>query len=167
MNFPRIAVIASLTILLAPFVFAQGTQVAFGDLQHDTSLPVEVSADQLNIDQADGTATFRGSVIIGQGEMRLTAGIVRVEYSTVDGQATGDISRLFATGGVTLVNGAAAAEAQEAEYSIDTGTIIMTGNVILAQGENALSSERMVIDLSTGSASMEGRVRTILQTGGN
>lgn len=167
MNFPRIVLVALIALFISPPVFAQGAQVAFGDLQHDTSLPVEMSADQLNIDQADGTATFRGNVIIGQGEMRLTAGIVRVEYSVADGQAAGDISRLFAAGGVTLVNGAAAAEADEAEYSIDDGTIIMIGNVILTQGANALSSERMVIDLSTGSASMEGRVRTILQTGGN
>lgn len=146
---------------------AQGTELAFGGLQHDASLPVELSADQLTIDQSDGTAWFRGNVLIGQGDLRLSAGEVLVEYATPQGETTGQISRLLASGGVTLVTGNEAAEAQNAEYSIDNATIILTGNVILTQGANALSAERMVVNLNTGRAVMEGRVRTIFQTGGN
>lgn len=167
MIFRRLATAILLLALSTSQTISQGTQVAFGDLQQDTSLPVEISADQLEIDQVDGTATFNGNVIIGQGEMRLSASKVRVEYVLVDGSNTGDISKLYAVGGVTLVNGAAVAEANEAEYSVEDGTIEMTGDVILTQGANALSSESMVVDLATGFATMEGRVRTILQTGGN
>lgn len=147
--------------------FAQGAQVAFGGLQHDASQPVEIASDQLKIDQANGSATFTGNVIIGQGEMRLSADHVLVEYATSGGQPTGRISQLIATGNVTLVNGNEAAEAQKAEYSIDKSTVVMTGNVILTQGANALSSESMIVDLATGVGTMQGRVRTILQTGGN
>lgn len=163
----RIAVAAVLILLQSSFVYAQGTTVPFGGLQHDTSLPVEISADQLVINQADGTATFSGNVFIGQGEMRISAELVLVEYSAAEGSSTGQIVRLLASGGVTLVNGSEAAEAERAEYSIDTGTIVMTGNVILTQGSNALAAERMVLNLNTGIATMEGRVRTIFQAGGN
>lgn len=154
--------------LFAPVsAMAQSTQIAFGGLQHDTSLPVEISADRLEISQADGSATFTGNVVIGQGEMRLSAGTVRVEYAAAEGDATGRISRLIASGGVTLVNGAEAAEAREAVYSIDEGVIVLTGDVILTQGRNALSSQRLVVDLKTGTGTMDGQVRTILQTDGN
>ena len=146
---------------------AQGAQIAFGGLKHDASLPVEISADQLTVDQADGSATFTGNVLIGQGEMRLSAGKVRVEYTSGAGDATGRVSRLVASGGVTLVNGAEAAEASEAVYTIDTGMIVMSGSVILTQGRNALSADRLVVNLTNGTGTMDGRVKTILQTGGN
>lgn len=154
--------------LLAPgLLAAQGANVAFGSFTHDASLPVEISADSLEINQADGSASFIGNVLIGQGEMRLSAGSVRVEYASSETDATGQISRLIASGGVTLVNGAEAAEAQQAIYDIDAAIIIMTGGVILTQGQNALSADRLLVDLNAGTGKMEGRVKTIIQTGDN
>ena len=160
-------IFAACLVALAPSVLAaQGTQVAFGSFNHDASLPVEITADALEISQADGTAIFRGNVVIGQGDLRMSAGQVLVVYASGD-DATGQISRLTASGGVTLVNGAEAAEAQEATYSIDEGLIVMSGGVILTQGRNALSAERLVVNLKTGTGTLEGRVKTILQTDGN
>ena len=144
-------------------VAAQGANVAFGTIRQDTGLPVEVTADNLSVDQATGTAIFTGNVLIGQGEMRLSASRVLVVY-----RANGDgIARLEATGGVTLVSGPDAAESERADYDIDKGTIVMSGNVLLAQGRNALSSDTMSVKLSDGTAQMSGRVRTVLQPGGN
>ncbi|MFX4296358.1 MULTISPECIES: lipopolysaccharide transport periplasmic protein LptA [Roseobacteraceae] len=144
-------------------VLAQGTNVAFGAITQDTTLPVEVTADNLSVDQSSGTAVFSGDVLIGQGEMRLTAQRVLVTYRS---QNAG-IAKLQATGGVTLVTGADAAEADRADYNIDTGEIEMTGDVLLTQGASALTSEKMFVNLRTGTARMSGRVKTILQTGNN
>ncbi|MGH1330155.1 MAG: LptA/OstA family protein [Paracoccaceae bacterium] len=146
---------------------AQGAQIAFGGLTQDTSLPVEIEADQLSVDQATGIATFTGNVLIGQGEMRLSAGKVIVEYAAASADEAGKIARLLASGGVTMVNGGEAAEAQNAEYTIDSGKIIMTGNVILTQGQSALSAGRLIVDLKSGTGVMDGRVKSILKTGGN
>lgn len=155
----------TLALALVPAMgLAQGTQITFGGLKHDTTQPVEMTSDTLSINQADGSAVFTGNVVIGQGTMRLSAGRVVVEYTS---GPTKQISKLHATGGVVLVNGAEAAEASQAIYSIANGNIVMTGNVILTQGQSALSSNRMVVNLKTGEATLEGRVKTILQTGGN
>jgi lipopolysaccharide export system protein LptA len=78
---------------------------------------------------------------------------------------TRGIDRMEATGGVTLVSGPDAAEADRADYSIDQGTIVMTGNVLLTQLGSALSSDKMTVQLDLGTAQMSGRVRTVLQTG--
>lgn len=150
-------------IASATFSAAQGTNVAFGTIKQDTSLPVEVTSDNLSVDQETGTAIFTGNVLIGQGEMRLSAARVLVVYRA---EQQG-IARLEATGGVTLVSGPDAAESERAEYSIDNGTIVMTGNVLLAQGKSALSADKMTVRLSDGTAKMSGRVRTVLQTGKN
>lgn len=142
---------------------AQGTNVAFGTIRQDTSQPVEVTADNLSVDQETGTAIFTGNVLIGQGEMRLSAPRVLVVYRAENK----GIARLEATGGVTLVSGPDAAEAERADYNIDDGTIVMTGDVLLDQGPNALSADRMNIRLDDGTAQMTGRVKTIIQQGGD
>ena len=142
---------------------AQETRVAFGAMRADPTLPVEVTADTLDVNQETGEAVFTGNVVIGQGEMRLAAPRVLVVYkSDTDG-----IDRLEATGGVTLVSGPDAAEAERADYTIDSGTVILIGDVLLTQGRSALTSEGAVINLTTGTAQMTGRVRTILQSDRN
>ncbi len=167
MKFVRAFIFSFIMCFGASSANAQGAQVAFGGLQHDSSLPIEMAADELTINQEDGTAVFKGNVVIGQGQMRLSATLVQVEYAAAQGDVSGKISRLIASGGVTLVSGAEAAEAETAIYSVETGVIIMTGNVLLTQGANALSSESLEVDLKTGTGTMKGRVRTILQSGGN
>ncbi len=145
---------------------AQSTQTPFGGLTHDSSLPVEIASDTLNLDQADGSALFSGNVVVGQGDMRLSANQIRVEYSRTEEGGTGRISRLVAEGDVALVSGAEVAEAQNAVYTIDSGVVVLTGDVILIRGQSTLTANRMVIDLNSGSARIVGRVRTILKTGG-
>lgn len=140
---------------------AQGTTVAFGTFTQDTDLPVEVTADNLSVDQNTGIAIFTGNVLIGQGEMRLSAPKVTVFYS--EGQSA--IERMEAIGGVTLVSGPDAAESDEAVYTIADGVVVMTGNVLVDQGPNALTSDRMTVQLEEGTAQMAGRVKTIIQTG--
>lgn len=146
------------TLVAFPFV-ASAQQVAFGSMQQDTSAPVEVTADQLSVSQSDGTATYSGDVVIVQGDMRLAAPQVLVVYS----EQAGRIDRLEATGGVTLVSGEEAAEAERADYDIEGGTVTLSGDVLLTQGDNALTAQSMVVDLDTGMAEMSGRVRTVLQ----
>jgi lipopolysaccharide export system protein LptA len=143
--------------------FAQGTNVAFGTIRQDTTAPVEVTADNLAVDQATGKAVFEGNVLIGQGELRLSAQKVEVVYRS----NSAGIASLEATGGVTLVSGADAAEASRADYNIDSGTIVMTGDVLLTQGPSVLTAQKMTVDLENGTARMSGRVKTILQTGSN
>ena len=162
MTYLRYLALAFVLCAAAP-VSAQGTSVAFGSIQQDTSAPVEVTADELAVDQATGAATFTGNVVIGQGEMRLSAPRVLVIYS----QGRTGIERLEATGGVTLVSGPDAAEGQRADYDVSDGVIVMTGDVLLAQGQSALSADRMTVNLDDGTARMQGRVKTILQTGNN
>lgn len=162
------ALLSAVFVLMLATVpaLAQGAQVAFGAVRADSSLPVEVTADELRVDQADGTAIFTGNVVIVQGEMRMSAAEVRVEYATATDTTPARIARMHASGGVVMVSGAEAAEAREAVYSVDDGQVVLTGDVLMTQGANVISGERMVINLENGTAVVEGRVRTILNPGG-
>ena len=158
-----IACLAVLALAISSPAHAQGADVAFGALKHDSSQPVEIAADQLQVNQETGRAVFQGNVEVGQGEMRLAAQRVEVEYEGGD-SSTGEVQRLHATGGVTLSSGAEAAEAREAVYTIESSQIVMTGDVLMTQGQNALSGQKLTVNLDDGTGVMEGRVRTVFQS---
>ena len=159
--FARLAAAAALCCFPA-LAGAQGAPVAFGQVQSDRTLPVEVTADNLSVNQADNTALFTGSVVIAQGGMRLSAPRVRVVYLADQS----GIESLEATGGVTLASGEDAAEAARADYNITTGMIELRGDVLLVQGENAITGETVLVDTGAGTARVSGRVKTVLQPGG-
>lgn len=137
--------------------------MAFGSPNADSTLPVEVTSETLNVNQEDGSAEFLGNVIVIQGEMRLTAERVLVIYN----EAQSAIERMEATENVVLVSPPDAAEGDWAEYTIDSGVIEMKGNVLLTQGPSVISGDEMIANLNTGLATMSGRVKTILQPSGN
>ena len=152
-----------LFVALVGPALSQEAKVEFGGLKQDTSLPVNVEADSLAVNNGDGSAVFKGNVAVSQGEMKMSAAEVKVTYGA-EGKG---ISSLHATGGVTIANLAEAAEAQEAVYTIDSGTIVMTGNVLLTQGGSTLSGQKLTIHLKDGTGVMEGRVSTTFIPGGN
>ena len=144
-------------LLLLPLAAqAAGTDVAFAGLKTDPTLPVQVTADQLSVNQNDGTAIFKGNVVVTQGTMTLAAATVQVEYA----QDKKTIAKLLADGGVKLAAGTDAASAQTAEYAPETGALIMTGDVILTQGASAISGQKLTLSLKTGLGTMDGRVTT-------
>ena len=150
--------ILSLALAAAP-ALAQNT--GFGNAQ-DTKLPVEVTSEQLSVDQKTGVATFTGKVVIVQGQMRLAADRVTVTYAQGDKRR---ISAMHAEGNVTMVSGEDAAEARAADYDVESGNVILTGDVLLTQGGNVLAGEKVTVDLETGTANASGRVRSVLQPG--
>jgi lipopolysaccharide export system protein LptA len=150
---------------LPALAVAQTAEVPFGGLEHDATLPVEITSDRLELDQAAGTAIFTGTVKVGQGTLRLAADRLEVFYDDEAATGTGRVRRMVAQGNVTLTNGTEAAESDHATYEVAAGTIEMVGNVLLTQGQNALSSETLQIDLNTGTGRLEGRVQTIFTPG--
>ena len=161
MTFFKSALVCAALLIASPAI--SQTNINLGAVNADPNAPVEITADNLSIDQASGSAVFAGNVVLGQGGLRLSAGRVEVIYNGT----SGDISRLSATGGVTFVTETEAAEATSAEYDLDAGTLVLSGDVLLTQGASAISSDTMRINLSTGAAQMEGRVRTMFNQGNN
>lgn len=151
----------ALFLILSLPGFSQGTDVSFGGMKGDPTQPVELTSDSLEIDQADGTAVFSGTVVVTQGSMKLSADQVRAVYT----EATNTIDTITATGHVLLVNAKDAAEADQAVYTISTGVVVLTGNVLLTQGPATLAAQSMVIDLKTGKGRMDGRVTTTFVPG--
>lgn len=139
------------------------SNVSLGGIAVDTGAAIEVTAESLAVDQTNGRAVFEGDVVIGQGELRLSAARVEVTYA----EGSAEVSSLIATGGITFVTAEEAAEAERAEYDVAAGLLTLNGDVLLTQGPSAISAEQMIINVETGAAQLDGRVRTILQQGNN
>lgn len=162
----RRVLVVMFALVLPAFGWAQGASIALGTPTFDVSIPVEVSADSLSVDQGSGAAVFEGNVLVVQGEVRMSAGAVEITYANADNTTGNGIAALKATGGVTFVTATDAVEAAEALYSLADGTVTLTGNVLLTQGQNAISGDRLVVNLEGGTGRMEGRVRTVIGGGG-
>lgn len=152
----------ALGLFAASFALAQGTEISFSGIGQNADDPVEIAADSLSVDQDNGTAVFTGNVVIGQGDLRLSAARVGVIYSE-----TGGIDKLDVSGRVTLATETEAVEADRAVYDIKGRTLQLTGDVIFTQGRSALSANTMMINLATNTGRLDGRVRAILQSGNN
>jgi lipopolysaccharide export system protein LptA len=157
------AALLGLLVLGAEVAQAQDTAIRLGRSMQLSGQPLEVTADSLEVDQASGASVFTGNVMAVQGDLRITAGSVRIEYSLSATGGSQRVQRLVASGGVTLVTPEEAVEARDAVYALPLGSLEMTGDVMLVQGQNVLSGQRFVADLNAGTGQMSGRVRTVIR----
>ncbi|MEM7544922.1 MAG: lipopolysaccharide transport periplasmic protein LptA [Pseudomonadota bacterium] len=137
------------------FAAAGQAQSPFGGFSHDSSQPIEIAADSLEVREADNLAIFAGKVVAGQGTLRLTADKLEVTYGD-GGGGSGEIQRLQASGDVFIANGAETAAGDWADYDVADGTIKMGGAVTLTQGGNVVKGAALTIDLSSGQGRVEG-----------
>ena len=144
------------------FSIAEEVEKPVPSFKFDTSLPLEIKSEELNIEQNTGEATFSGSVIATQGNLILTAVTIVVEYTLKNSRMTSEMEKLTANKDVTIVSDTQSAVANKVVYDIKSENIIMTGDVILKEGLSATSGDRLTINLKTGSRRMEGNVRTLI-----
>jgi lipopolysaccharide export system protein LptA len=168
MTRPIAAMAAAIAIAAAAGAAAQQAGSPFGGFRHDSAAPIEITADSLEVRQAEGVAIFLGGVVAGQGTLRLTADRLEVRYA--EGAAggggaaegSGDIDSLRAEGEVFLTSGAETASGQWADYDVARGFVTMGGGVTLTQGDNAIRGERLSVDLNAGTGRIEGgRVQSV------
>lgn len=146
---------------------------AGAQLAGNSDAPVDITADELEVLNAQCLAIWRGSAEALQDNSRLRADVLRIKYAPSRsvrqgaGQAScGDLQSMEAEGSVYYVTPQQRVRANAAVYDAASETITMTGDVVAAQGLNVLRGERLVINVNTGQARMEtpaptGRVRGV------
>lgn len=157
--------IIGFSALLATSAMAQDGFLGQSGAPIDTSLPIEVAADALEVIQSEQLAVFTGNVDAVQGEMRLQADLLRVHYSS-GGGAGGEITMLDAEGNVHVSSPRETARGDTAIYNVLEEQVTMQGNVVLAQGDNVIQGSRLTIDLATGHSRIDGG-DTVVSTGGS
>ena len=124
--------------------------------QHDSSLPIEITADILEVEQGDQIATFTGNVDAVQGELVLSADKLRVFYGDSDGAgeaapgATGSIRRIEAEGNVFITSPQETAQGESGVYDVADDRLALDGSVVLTRGDNVIRGDQLEMDLASG-----------------
>ncbi|MBC6443230.1 MAG: LptA/OstA family protein [Rhodobacteraceae bacterium] len=144
-------------VFLGSTAFAQGTSISISPTPRDNSLPVEVTADNLTVEQTTNSAVFTGNAKVVQGALVLSANSIMVRYNNEQSA----IDLVEATTNVIFSNGAEMAEARRGIYRVASGRIDLTGDVLLVQGSNAISGDALTLDLNTSTGAMTGNVKSV------
>lgn len=129
--------------------------------KHDSSQPIEVVSDQLEVQQNKNLAIFTGNVDAVQGDMHLKADKVTVHYrndanaeakAEAAGATTGGtISKIVAEGHVFVSSPRETGQGDVGVYDVDAHKITLEGKqVVLTQGKNVIHGTRAVMNLATG-----------------
>lgn len=139
--------------IVAAFALAVAATAARAQ-QHDTTLPIEITADSLEVLQNENIATFTGNVDAVQGEMVLSADLLRVHYGDAGDAApplaTGSIRRIEAEGNVFLSSPRETAQGAAGVYDVASNRVTLDGAVVLTREENVIRGQRLEIDLVSG-----------------
>jgi lipopolysaccharide export system protein LptA len=127
-----------------------GAQVLRG---HDTSAPVDFSADRIEVQDRADRVVVSGNVQVSQAGLTMTAQRLTVAYHDSNGI---EIDRLDASGGVVVTRGNERASGSVAIYDLNRKLITMIGGVQLSQAGNRLTGSRLVIDLASGRSTVDG-----------
>lgn len=132
-----------------------------------SNAPVDITANEAEVQQENKLTIWRGEVEALQGANRLRTPELTVYYNGASGGAApagagmGGIQKMEAKGPVYFVTPTQSAKGDHGTYIASDDTLTLTGNVILMQDKNVVRGERLVIQQKTGQstlyASSQGR----------
>ena len=133
------------------------------EIGKDSSQPIEITADSLEVVQPDRQATFQGNVLVVQGNLRLKASQMQVHYREKAERSEGmaSVSKIEATGSVIMTTLQETAQGDKGIYNVDQKKIRLLGNVILTRGQNALKGDRLEYSLASGKSLIASEKKTI------
>ena len=163
---------AALLVGVSSSAIAQNAGVP-GGFKHDSTQPIKISADTLEVRQNEQIAVFTGSVDARQGDVRMQAQRLTVTYDpeAEDTSQSGAIRNVRAEGDV-YISGAdnSTASGNWADYEVAAGVITMGDIVTLTQGANdcanVIGGSSLIINLNSGLAQMQGGATTATGAGG-
>jgi len=145
---------------------AQSLTDKFGGFSSSSNEPIDIVADQLQVDDLKKTAVFSGDVKAVQGDFVLRSKSLEVFYSgTPQGGTGGKVKRMMARGKVLIsTKDNQSATSEWANFDVIKQVITLGDQVVLTQGGNIINGGQLQIDLKTRQSKFinkrkKGRVR--------
>lgn len=124
----------------------------------DTSAPVRIDADTLEVIRPEGVAVFSGNVRAVQGTLTITGDEMRVYYSEKkqENDAAG-VKKIEIVGSVKIDNGRDSAVGDAGVYDAEKNIVMLEGeNLALSSGPHTLTGARLIYDIASGRSRLEG-----------
>ncbi len=155
---------------------------AAAQLAQNSDAPLDITADELEVVNAQCLATYKGGAEALQDTVRLRADILKIYYKPSQGGNKGGSSgagsncgslldHMEAIGSVYYVTPEQRIHGDNALYVAASDTITITGDVIAVRGPDVLRGTKLVVNTVTGDAQMQSagggrgkpnRVRTVI-----
>ena len=155
---------------------------ALAQLAQNSDAPLDITADELEVVNAQCLATYKGAAEALQDTSRLRADILKIYYKPNAGGKSGGgsgvgsncgslMDHMEAIGSVYYVTPQQRIHGDNAFYEAASDTITITGDVIAVRGNDVLRGSKLVINAGTGDAQMQSagggrgkpnRVRTVI-----
>lgn len=136
---------------------AFGGKSLFGDTGKDKDfgkLPTNITSDSLSLNAKERIFTYKGNVVVTQGDMTLTSKTIDGSYSDQN-----QIQKIVARGDVVITKQDIKATSQLATYDAVSSIVTLTDNPQLQQGESVLIADRIKVYLNEDRSQAEGNVR--------
>lgn len=121
----------------------------------------QIGAAKLDVAERDSIATYTGDVDVVQGDARLRADKLTINFSgnpdNPNGGGFGDILTMLAVGDVYYITPALTARGDRGTYDAETEEIVLIGNVLVSRCEDVAKGQRLTFNVSTGQSSLDGK----------
>ena len=117
-------------------------------------LPTTITSDSLSINAKQRIFTYKGNVLVTQGDLLMTSKIIEGSYNE-----SNQIQKLVAKGDVVISKQEIKATSQQAIYDATTAIVTLTDNPQLQQQGTVLIADRIKIFLNENRSQAEGSVR--------
>jgi len=138
-------------------VFSQAGLLGLAQAQSDPN--VNVSADTMEVLDAEHKSVFKGNVVAEQNGQQLKADEMTVTNADVkqdDGTTKSVPDLLDAQGHVNITTKGQVITGDATLYHLRANTMTVTGNVTLTQGKNVVKGQKLELDLKTNHMQMTG-----------
>lgn len=160
--------ISLLALVLSCF---SGTAFAAAD---DFNAPIEIEAQQVQVDGKAGTSTYEGNVRLKRGSMLIEAHkmVLKQRNDQVSAQIEGGLNKLAKFSQLTATGERMEAHAKRIRYLSDQDAIEFDGNAEVKRAADKVNSDHIRYDLRAeqilaGESEGTGRVRIVIQPAGN
>ncbi|WP_230720623.1 LptA/OstA family protein [Martelella mediterranea] len=144
-------------VLPADTAFAQATETTGFQLAGDQ--PIDIDADEFEVDDATKLITFSGNVVAVQGVNTVRAAKMTVRYeggSTGIASGQGDIDRIDLTGGVRLDTDTQSATGDSGHFDMPSQQFVLEGKeVVLKENGNVFVGCKLTVNMATSQAKLD------------
>ncbi len=156
-----------------PLQVAQGTKAGSslsenpaGLFKTDPNSTIDVAATRLDVDEIKRQATFKGDVLVTQGQFTIRTAIIHANYSGSSNLATGNnaankassqsrqpvqLTSIYAPEFIEVeTDQGQYASGKSGEFDSKRNEIHLIGDVVLKQGRQLVQGDRLIVNLTSG-----------------